>query len=181
MSPAFWSGGIQGIPDKNDILDIMMHVRRAGPNTTDSLWMFGGISIVNTTGNRYFDFEMYQTDINYDRVSQKWYGYGPDAGHTSWKFNAAGKYYFVQVILFSTGNFKVPMCYQALKPGYGSKKQTGKQSRQLLLTGAASLTAMVPVPSMVTQVYNQKCGNILYRFGYSKYYMDRSIWSCVAG
>jgi len=90
MSPAFWSGGIQGIPDKNDILDIMMHVRRAGPNTTDSLWMFGGISLVNTTGNRYFDFEMYQTDISYDRVSQHWYGYGPDEGHTSWKFDAAG-------------------------------------------------------------------------------------------
>ena len=52
MSPALWSGGIQGIPDKNDILDIMMHVRRAGPNTTDSLWMFGGISLVNTSGNR---------------------------------------------------------------------------------------------------------------------------------
>ena len=51
MSPALWSGGIQGIPDKNDILDIMMHVRRAGPNTTDSLWMFGGISL-GTTGNR---------------------------------------------------------------------------------------------------------------------------------
>jgi hypothetical protein len=91
MSPALWSGGIQGIPDKNDILDVMMHVRRAGPNTTDSLWMFGGISIVNTTGNRYFDFEMYQTDISYDRVSAHWYGYGPDAGHTSWKFDATGK------------------------------------------------------------------------------------------
>jgi hypothetical protein len=90
MSPALWSGGIQGIPDKNDILDIMMHVRRAGPNTTDSLWMFGGISLVNTSGNRYFDFEMYQTDIYYDRASQKWYGYGPDDGHTSWKFDASG-------------------------------------------------------------------------------------------
>jgi len=90
MSPALWTGGIQGIPDKNDILDMFVHVRRAGPNTTDSLWMFGGISLDNTTGNRYFDFEMYQTDIYYDRVSARFYGYGPDAGHTSWKFNASG-------------------------------------------------------------------------------------------
>jgi len=90
MSPAFWSGGIQGVPDKNDILDMMMHVRRSGPTTTDSLWFFGGLSIDNITGNRYFDFELYQTDINYDRVSKKWYGYGPDAGHTSWQFDAAG-------------------------------------------------------------------------------------------
>jgi len=105
MSPAMWSGGIQGIPDKNDILDIAMHVRRAGPNTTDSLWMFGGISIVNTTGNRYFDFEMYQTDISYDRVSARWYGYGPDAGHTSWKFDAAGKIVSPGDIIFN-GQFQ---------------------------------------------------------------------------
>jgi len=105
QSPAFWSGGIQGIPDKNDILDVMMHVRRAGPNTTDSLWMFGGISIVNTTGNRYFDFEMYQTDISYDRVSAAWYGYGPDAGHTSWKFDATGKVISPGDIIFN-GQFQ---------------------------------------------------------------------------
>jgi len=90
MSPQFWSGGIQGIPDKNDILDMFMHVRRAGPNTTDSLWFLGGLSLDNVTGNRYFDFELYQTDIYYDRVSARWYGYGPDAGHTSWQFDASG-------------------------------------------------------------------------------------------
>src|ERR1051326_736027 len=32
-SPALWNPGIQSIPDKNDILDTYMHVRRAGPNT----------------------------------------------------------------------------------------------------------------------------------------------------
>ncbi len=101
MSPAFWSGGIQSIPDKNDILDMFMHVRRAGPNPTDSLWMFGGISLDNTTGDRYFDFEMYQTDINYDRVSHRWYGYGPDAGHTSWTFDAAGNILTPGDIIFS--------------------------------------------------------------------------------
>lgn len=89
-SPGNWTGGIQGIPDKNDILDIMMHIRRAGPNTFDSLWMFGGISMDQISGNRYFDFEMYQTDISYDRASGKFYGYGPDQGHTSWQFDAAG-------------------------------------------------------------------------------------------
>ena len=90
MNPSDWTGAIQGVPDKNDILDMLMHIRRAGPNTTDSLWMFGGLSLDNVTGNRYFDFEMYQTDIYYDRTSKKWYGFGPDAGHTSWQFDAAG-------------------------------------------------------------------------------------------
>ncbi len=91
MSPAAWSCPVsQGIPDKDDILDIMMHVRRQGPNATDSLWMFGGVSIENTTGNRYFDFEMYQTDIYYDRTARQFFGYGPNAGHTAWQFDAAG-------------------------------------------------------------------------------------------
>jgi len=105
MSPGLWTGGIQGIPDKNDILDMAVHVRRAGPNASDSLWMFGGLSLDNTTGNRYFDFEMYQTDIYYDRVSQKFYGYGPDAGHTSWKFGAAGNVTTPGDIIFS-GEFQ---------------------------------------------------------------------------
>jgi hypothetical protein len=101
MSPQFWSGGIQGIPDKNDILDMFMHVRRAGPNATDSLWFFGALSLDNVTGNRYFDFELYQTDINYDRVSARWYGFGPNAGHTSWLFDAAGNVTRPGDIIFS--------------------------------------------------------------------------------
>lgn len=91
MSPADWSCPVsQSIPDKNEILDVQIHVRRAGPNVTDSMWLFGGISIENTTGNRYFDFELYQTDIFYDRGTRKFYNYGPDAGHTRWQFDAAG-------------------------------------------------------------------------------------------
>ncbi|HKZ68390.1 MAG TPA: T9SS type A sorting domain-containing protein [Chitinophagaceae bacterium] len=105
MTPAAWTGGIQGVPDKNDILDMMVHVRRAGPNTTDPLWMVGGISLDNTTGNRYFDFEMYQTDIYFDRASQKFYGYGTDAGHTSWQFDAAGNITRPGDIIFS-GEFQ---------------------------------------------------------------------------
>jgi hypothetical protein len=102
MSPADWSCPVaQSIPDKNEILDMMVHVRRAGSNFSDSLWMFGGISIENTTGNRYFDFEMYQTDIYYDRASLKFYGYGPQAGHTSWLFDAAGNITRPGDIIFS--------------------------------------------------------------------------------
>jgi hypothetical protein len=91
MTPADWQCPVaQSIPDKNEILDMFCHVRRNGPNPTDALWMFGGVSIESTTGDRYFDFEMYQTDIYYDRPSQRFYGYGPDAGHTAWRFNASG-------------------------------------------------------------------------------------------
>ena len=102
MSPPDWSCPVaQSVPDKNEILDMMVHVRRAGPNSTDSLWMFGGVSIENTTGDRYFDFEMYQTDIYYDRSSLQFYGYGPDAGHTSWKFDASGNITTPGDVIFS--------------------------------------------------------------------------------
>ena len=91
MSPVNWTCPVaQGIPDKNEILDMFVHIRRSGPNNTDSLWMFGAVSIENTTGNRYFDFEMFQTDIYYDRTSRQFYNYGPDLGHTAWQFDGAG-------------------------------------------------------------------------------------------
>jgi Secretion system C-terminal sorting domain len=102
MNPSNWSCPVaQNIPDKNDILDVFTHIRRAGPNVTDSLWMFGGISIQNTSGNRYFDFELYQTDIFYDRPNRVFGGYGPDAGHTAWVFDVAGNVVRAGDIIFS--------------------------------------------------------------------------------
>jgi hypothetical protein len=102
MSPADWQCPVaQSIPDKNEILDMMVHVRRAGINSTDSLWMLGGISIENTVGNRYFDFEMYQTDIYYDRPSRRFYGYGAEEGHTAWRFDNAGNITRPGDIIFS--------------------------------------------------------------------------------
>jgi hypothetical protein len=90
-SPGNWSCPVsQPIPDKNDILDMMVHLRRAGTRNTDSLWLFGGIALDNITGNRYFDFELYQTNLAYNRADRKFTGFGPDSGHTSWEFDAAG-------------------------------------------------------------------------------------------
>src|SRR5262249_2399327 len=62
---------------------------------------FGGLSLDNTTGDRYFDFEMYQTDIVYDHSALKFSGYGPDMGHTSWKFDAAGNVLQAGDIIFN--------------------------------------------------------------------------------
>jgi hypothetical protein len=102
MNPNEWTCPIaQGIPDKNDILDAFTHIRRAGPSVTDSMWMFGGISIENTNGNRYFDFELYQTNISYNRSTRKFEGYGADAGHTAWQFDASGNVLKAGDIIFS--------------------------------------------------------------------------------
>lgn len=90
--PTDWRGSTKSVLDKNDILDVYCHIRRVGPNynTTDPLWLFGAVAVEGTNGDRYFDFEMYQTDIFYTRSTSRFTGYGPDAGHTSWKFDAAG-------------------------------------------------------------------------------------------
>ena len=89
-SPADWEGGITSVLDKNDIAEMMIHVKRAGSSKSDSLWFMGGMSLQGTTGNRYFDFELYQTDIFYNRSTGAFSNYGPDAGHTSWKFDKLG-------------------------------------------------------------------------------------------
>ncbi len=89
-NPAVWTGGVTSVLDKNDIAEMMIHVKRAGASATDSLWFIGGMSLQGTNGNRYFDFELYQTDIFYSRATGAFSNYGPDAGHTSWKFDAAG-------------------------------------------------------------------------------------------
>lgn len=91
QNPSVWSSpSAQSVPDKNEILDVFMHVRRSGLTAADSLWMFGAVSIENTTGNRYFDFEMYQSDITFNYSTRTFTGYGPDDGHTSWQFDAGG-------------------------------------------------------------------------------------------
>lgn len=90
QSPGLWTGGVTPVPDKSDLNDVMVHVRRDGPLLSDSLWFFAGLSLHGNTGNRYFDFELYQSDVYYNSADNKFYNYGPDAGHTAWQFDAAG-------------------------------------------------------------------------------------------
>jgi len=89
-SPAIWSAGTKPVLDKNDLNDVMVHVRRDGSGLTDSLWFFAGMSLHGNNGSRYFDFELYQTDIYYDKTDGKFHDYGPDAGHTAWQFDGSG-------------------------------------------------------------------------------------------
>lgn len=105
-SPADWTGGVTLLPDKTDIADMMVHVRRDGKYFDSPLWFFGGVAIQNANGNRYFDFELYQTDIFYSRSTGKFTGFGPDAGHTSWKFDASGN-------ILSTGDVVFSANYQS--------------------------------------------------------------------
>ena len=102
MSPANWtSTGAQSVPSKNEILDVFIHLRRDGPAVTDSLWFFGGISLDDNVGNRYFDFELYQTDISFSMATSSFSGYGADSGHTAWQFDGAGNITRPGDIIFS--------------------------------------------------------------------------------
>jgi len=102
MSPGSWQcPPAQSVPDKNDILEMMAHVRRDGPDNKDSLWMFGAVAIENTKGDRYFDFEMFQSNLSFDKSTNTFSGYGPDAGHTTWKFNSDGDIVTAGDIVFS--------------------------------------------------------------------------------
>jgi hypothetical protein len=102
-SPDDWRGDTKSVLAKNDILDVYCHIRRQGTNynTSDPLWLFGAVAVEGTNGDRYFDFEMYQTDIFYTRSTTRFTGYGPDAGHTSWKFDGAGNITQAGDIIFS--------------------------------------------------------------------------------
>lgn len=101
-SPADWLGGAKNlITPKNDIFDMMVHVRRNGTTKESDLWFMGGLSVQFTTGNRYFDFELYQTDIFYTRSTGRFTNFGPDAGHTSWKFDASGNIIAAGDVIFS--------------------------------------------------------------------------------
>lgn len=90
MNPNAWTTTISPVLAKNDIMDVMLHVRRDGVNPSDTLWFFGAVSILGTNGDRYFDFELFQTDITYNKITKKFENVGPDAGHTSWAFDANG-------------------------------------------------------------------------------------------
>jgi len=90
QSAGLWNGGATPVPNKSDLNDILVHIRRDGPALSDSLWFFAGLSLHGNTGNRYYDFELYQTDIYFNSADNKFYNYGPDAGHTSWKFDNLG-------------------------------------------------------------------------------------------
>ncbi len=101
MSPQIWSSVVSPVLSKNDITEVFLHVRRDGTNPTDSLFFFGGIGILGTNGDRYFDFELYQTDITYNRGSGTFTNYGPDFGHSTWRFNASGQITQLGDIIFT--------------------------------------------------------------------------------
>jgi hypothetical protein len=70
---------------KSDIVDVFTAFRRDGNSVNDDLWLLGGVAVDGVTGDRFFDFDYFQTQLNYDQVNG-FTGVGPDSGHTVWEF-----------------------------------------------------------------------------------------------
>lgn len=88
--PAAWLGGPAGVSNKNDILEVLTHMRRSGNHINDSLWLFTAASMVGTTGSKYYDVELYKNNLGYDAAAGRFASGGPDEGHTQWKFDNQG-------------------------------------------------------------------------------------------
>ena len=86
-----WQGTATNFTVKTDLVDGFAHMRRDGTSIYDSLWMFFGVSTLGTNGDRYYDVELFKKACNYNPVTKLFSTAGTDGGHTSWKFDAAGK------------------------------------------------------------------------------------------
>lgn len=87
-----WVGGIGSVNAKSDIIDAGVLVARDGVNSNDSLYLMGFVSTRGTTGNRFFDFELYKSEGSYNPATGRFSNTGPDQGHTSWKFQDTGAF-----------------------------------------------------------------------------------------
>lgn len=97
-NPSIWSTTPNGstVADKVDIIDAYIHMRRNGTtinNTNPSpLMLMLGLSTVGNTGDRFIDFELFRSRVNYNTTTGVFSNTGPNAfgGHSIWQFNANG-------------------------------------------------------------------------------------------
>nr|WP_321486153.1 T9SS type A sorting domain-containing protein [uncultured Draconibacterium sp.] len=81
--PSTWSLGTGGTPQKNDLVDVMGHMRQ---DTNGDVYGIGAFTTISSDGNSHADFEFFQNQIDF--VGGALTNLGPDAGHTAWEFDA---------------------------------------------------------------------------------------------
>jgi hypothetical protein len=93
MNPTTWTAlTAGGAPqDKTDIVDTYVHVRRL-TNGNNHLIAYVAATTLGTSGNRYFDFELYRERITYDKTTGTFSNSGPAAtgGHSAFTFKTDG-------------------------------------------------------------------------------------------
>ncbi|MDC6350625.1 gliding motility-associated C-terminal domain-containing protein [Zeaxanthinibacter sp. PT1] len=103
-NPKNWKADSNGLPDKTDIQDTYMHIRREGTGLKDSLWIVGAVSTIDNGGTHYIDVEFLIDQLQLKGNNFK--TSAPDDGHTSWKFDGAGN-------IIQTGDLTVGLNFTA--------------------------------------------------------------------
>jgi PKD repeat protein len=99
QDPTTWNLGTGGTPAKNDIVDVVAHLRGEGlrtptpdnPRPFTTLWGFGGATTISADGNSHNDFEFFRKDVTFEGGKLINSGVTGEEGHTAWHFDATGK------------------------------------------------------------------------------------------
>ena len=84
-----WDTGIANVTPKNDLIDCYAHLRRDGTASENPLWLYLGFSRISSSGQSYFDAEMFADTVVYDPING-FQPVGTDEGHTAWQFDELG-------------------------------------------------------------------------------------------
>ncbi len=76
------------LPDKTDIVDSGVHMRRDGIDVTDDLWVDLMISTLSSSGNHFIDFELFVSELAIS--GSNFINSGTQEGHTAWEFDGDG-------------------------------------------------------------------------------------------
>lgn len=83
-----WGHSPGALPDKADIVDMAVHMRRDGIDVVDDLWVNLMISTLSANGNHFVDFELFVSEIQ--ETAGGFTNSGTDEGHTAWQFDGSG-------------------------------------------------------------------------------------------
>ena len=98
-NPASWTSNVKGstVPEKGDIIDAYIFMRRVGSNVNNinpsHLMVYLAASTIGNTGNRYFDFELFRSTLDFNAESGTFTNAAPanTGGRNPWVFESNGK------------------------------------------------------------------------------------------
>ncbi|MFC5684508.1 SprB repeat-containing protein, partial [Flavobacterium sp. MAHUQ-51] len=95
-NPTTYNIGSGSVPQKDDIIDVMAHLRGEGPKNPTAqdprpfttLYAYGAATLRATSGSKHIDFEFYRTLV--EATGSTLTNTGPDGGRTAFTFNPDG-------------------------------------------------------------------------------------------
>ena len=89
-NPSTWDIGWKSTPQKNDLIEVMGHMRieegiDLDGDGKDDVWGIGAFSTISSDGDSHVDFEFFQNQI--EIVGSEIQGLGGQGGRTAWEFD----------------------------------------------------------------------------------------------